>query len=127
MKKLIKNNSSYISTNRSTPRGPKVKYFFLELLFNGLNMNAKRIKLHRAPYFLDVHRSEIFIINEKVLSGYKSRIFKRRLLFFSNNNSIISEIEKKIKSLKIPDEYTGKGIYSPADKYKTLEGKKKRK
>jgi hypothetical protein len=36
--------------------------YFLEILFHGLNYNAKRIKLYRPQYFIDVHKSEVFVV-----------------------------------------------------------------
>lgn len=100
--------------------------YLLELLFHGLNYNAKRIKLSRPQYQVDVHKSELFICNEKAANTFKSRIHKRRLVFFSYDKNLIVNIERKIKSLKMPNVYTGKGIFSRNDFYELKEGKKRK-
>jgi len=100
--------------------------YLLELLFHGLNYSAKRLKQTRPQYLIDVHKSEVFICKENAASTFKSRIHKRRLVFFSHDKNLIINIEKKIKSLKSPNVYTGKGIFSRNDIYALKEGKKRK-
>lgn len=101
----------------------KLNGYLIDILFNGLNYSAKRIKMRRPKYFVDMHRSEIFICNEKAANEFKSRVHKRRLLFFSYNKRLIDAIIAKIKAFRIPDTYTGKGFYTKNDLYKTKKGK----
>jgi len=95
----------------------------VEILFYGFNIHAKRIKRRRAKYFIDVHKSEIFICHEIAANQFKSRIHKRRLLFFSHNSSLLHLIERNIKNFKLPDTYTGKGLYTRTDPFKLKRGK----
>jgi hypothetical protein len=99
--------------------------YTLEIIFHGLNFNAKRLKMRRPSYFIDVHKSEIFVFNENASNTFKSRIFKRRLCFFSFDQQLIHEIYRKVTKLKLPNIYTGKGLFSRTDKYTTKKGKKK--
>lgn len=97
--------------------------FILEILLHGLNFSAKRIKYFRKPYFIDTHKSEIFILKEHIVNEFKSRIHKRRIVFFSYNKSLLDEISRKIKSFRPPNTYTGKGIFARGDLYFTKVGK----
>jgi YHS domain-containing protein len=98
---------------------------YLELLFHGLNYSNKRIKMRRAKYFCDVHRSEVYFCNEKVRNTFKSKVFKRRIIFFSYDTQVIERIKLIITQFKQPNTYTGKGIFSREDLYSTREGKKR--
>jgi len=100
--------------------------YLLEILFHGLNYSAKRIKLRRKPFLIDVHKSEIFVHQEKQGNIAKSRIYKRRLVFFSYDNNYLKKVENYIKKLKEPNTYTGKGLFSRNDKYKVKKVKKKK-
>ncbi len=113
-------------SNRYKPaKEIRKKPYFVEIIFNGLHLNAKRIKRTRLKYFVDVHRSELFYIVEKVRQNIKSRVYKRRLLFFSYNSHVLTELVKKVKLFRVPDLYTGKGLYARTDKYKKKQGKGK--
>jgi len=101
--------------------------FLLEILFHGLNFNAKRIKYRRPKYFIDVHKSEIFTCDEVAANVFKSRVHKRRLLFFSYDRHLLTRIEKVIKEFKLPDAYTGKGLFSRQDPYILKQGKTRKK
>jgi hypothetical protein len=79
--------------------------------------------MYRPKYFIDVHKSEIFIVQEKATNVFKSRVHKRRLVFFSFDHHLLRKIERKIKEFKLPDMYTGKGLFSREDPYKTKPGK----
>jgi len=100
--------------------------YLLEILFHGLNFNSKRTKPKRPQYQIDVHKSEVFICKEKAAHTFKSRIHKRRIVYFSHDQHLIKSLEKKIKSLKMPNPYTGKGLYSRMDDYILKEGKKRK-
>lgn len=115
-----KKNRLLFSTNKSSG-------FILEILFHGLNFNAKRIKMFRPKYFIDVHKSEIFIFHEKASHEFKSRIHKRRLFFFSFNKNLLKIIKTKIKEFRFPNIYTGKGIFEIHDSYQVKEGKVRKK
>ncbi len=97
--------------------------FFLEILLHGLNFNAKRIKYYRPAYFIDTHKSEIYILKETIVNDFKSRVHKRRLLFFSYNKVLLHNLCKKIKEFRPPNTYTGKGIFAREDIYFTKVGK----
>ena len=97
--------------------------FILEILLHGLNFSAKRIKYGRKPYFVDTHKSELFILKEHMANEFKSRVHKRRILFFSYNKSLLDELSKKIKSFRPPNTYTGKGIFARGDTFYTKIGK----
>jgi len=112
-----------IATHKATIK--KENGFHLELLFHGLNYNMKRIRLFRPKYFIDVHKSEVYICNELAANSFKSRVHKRRLIFFSFDNDLIEKIKVKIKAFKMPNLYTGKGIYTRTDSYVIKEGKKR--
>jgi hypothetical protein len=103
----------------------KKKGFILELLCHGLNYSNKRLKMKRPAFNIDVHKSELFICHEAVVKTYKSRLHKRRLLFFSFDKKVLSQLEAIIKKLRLPNIYTGKGIYARTDLYITKKIKKK--
>lgn len=100
--------------------------YILEIIFHGLNYSAKRIKLYRKSFLVDVHKSEIFICKEPLTTEVKSRIYKRRLVFFSYKKSEIKYMEKYLKEFKKPNSYTGKGIFSRNDNYHTKKAKKRK-
>lgn len=126
------NNSLFIKSNNNFHSHIKIHSvkkdngFLLEILFHGLNYSAKRTKLARAKYHLDVHKAEVFICDEKPNNIFKSRIYKRRLLFFSYDQHLIHRIERVIKEIKSPNIYTGKGLFSREDLYTLKEGKKRK-
>jgi hypothetical protein len=97
--------------------------FLLEIIFNGLNLSAKRLKLNRSKYKIDVHRAEKFICKEHTANSFKSRVHKRRLVFFSYDRRLLYKISYSIKRLKLTDVYTGKGLFSRTDRYKKKIGK----
>jgi hypothetical protein len=101
--------------------------YLLEILFHSLNFHTKRIKLRRPRYFIDLHKSELLICNEKSANLFKSRVYKRRLIFFSFNKHLINSLERKIKEFKLPDAYTGKGLFSRTDPYIKKRGKIRKK
>jgi hypothetical protein len=137
MQKSFKVNES--TNTLLIPRNISMNYFFkghslekkcgflLEILFHGLNFNAKRIIFRRPKYFVDVHQSNLFICNELAANQFKSRVFKRRLLFFSYDRYLLDRIALKIKEFKLPDSYTGKGLFSRTDQYKIKKGKVRKK
>ena len=104
------------SSNRNKPR-------ILEILFHGLNLSAKRRKLRRLTYQVDVHKSELFICPQNYKTEYKSRIYRRRLILVSNYPNILDSIGRFIKKFKSPDTYTGKGLFFRTDNYKVKKGK----
>jgi hypothetical protein len=99
--------------------------FLLEIIFHGLNYSAKRVSRERPSYILDLHKSEVAICEEPVAKSFASRIHKRRLLFFSYDKQLIFKIGKIIKHLKLPNPYTGKGLFSREDSYVIKKGKKR--
>jgi hypothetical protein len=99
----------------------------LEIIFHGLNYSSKRIKLYRKNFLVDVHKSEIFICKESLTSVVKSRIYKRRLVFFSYEKKNINNIENYIKAFKLPNSYTGKGLFSRHDDYNIKKIQKRKK
>lgn len=125
---FVNNKTRLLSNIKSSQNG-----YIAELIFNGLNFSAKRTKRSskyksgfKPEYLLDLHKAEIFTIKESIIKPYQSRIFKRRLVFFSFNNKIIRNIVSLIKKLRLTNIYTGKGIYSRTDIYKTKSVKKKK-
>ena len=130
---FLTTSSRKIFTNKFTPSQlstkkismQKVNGYTLELLFHGLNYHLKRTKLYRNKFYLDVHKSELHICHEATANTFKSRVFKRRLVFFSFDKKIIDRLRVVIKAFKVPDRYTGKGILTPDDTYDLKEGKKR--
>jgi len=130
----VQNNNSLFIANKekiyshlsSSYIKRKENGYLLEILFHGLNYNAKRLKPLRPKYHLDVHKSELFICDELAANTFKSRIHKRRLVFFSHNRNLLDNIERKIKSFKMPNLYTGKGLFARTDSYIIKEGKKRK-
>ena len=104
----------------------KEKGFLLELLFHGFNFSSRRLKINRLKYSIDTHKSELFICYENETNSFKSRIHKRRLLFFSYDKYLLKNMEETIKKFKMPDVYTGKGIFERNDPY-IIKHRKKRK
>jgi hypothetical protein len=100
--------------------------YILEIIFHGLNYSAKRLKLYRKNFLVDLHKSEIFICKESQKTEVKSRIYKRRLVFFSYEKTNINNIENYIKVLKKPNSYTGKGLFSRNDLYNTKKVQKRK-
>ena len=111
--------------NQYTKDIRKINGFFLEILFHSLNYSAKRIHRKRTPYFLDLHKSEITIFKSPITNIYKNRVYKRRLIYFTYNNHLFIDIQRKIISLRTPNIYTGKGLYKRDDIYFTKKVKKK--
>lgn len=107
-------------------KNQKKNGFFFEVFLYGLNFSAKRLKLYKKPFYIDVHRSHRKIFFERKSSLFKTRIYKRRLLFFSFYKSIMNEIFKILRPYRPLNIYTGKGLLLRGDKYKTKRGKKKR-
>lgn len=101
--------------------------YLVEILFHGFNYSAKRYSPKRPKYYIDTHRSEIFIINETSSMTFKSQIHKRRLLFFSYDHREAFNISKYIKELKSPNIYTGKGIFTREDSYIIKKTRKRKK
>lgn len=101
--------------------------YLVEILFHGFNYSAKRYSPKRPKYYIDTHRSEIFIINETSSMTFKSQIHKRRLLFFCYDHKESFNITKYIKELKSPNIYTGKGIFAREDNYIIKKRRKRRK
>lgn len=125
---LINDNNSLLTpiNQRSLPsiRPSEInKTRTLEILFHGLNLSAKRRKLRRLTYQVDVHKSELFICPQNYETEYKSRIFRRRLILISNHPNILDSIGRFIKKFKSPDTYTGKGLFFRTDNYKVKKGK----
>jgi len=111
------------NTKRLIQKEVLSKLVYLEIIIHGLNFHLKRIKMYRPKYYLDFHKSEILIMDEKPAENYKSRIYKRRLLLCSYNSQKITRISKLIKQFKQPDEYTGKGVIFRNELYKIKPGK----
>jgi hypothetical protein len=97
-----------------------------EILFHGFNFSSKRIKLGRLKYFVDTHKSEVFICDEPVAGTFKSRVHKRRLIFFSYDDHLVNTIAKLTKEFRLPDSYTGKGLFERNDSYNIKERKKRK-
>jgi hypothetical protein len=100
--------------------------YLSEILFHGLNYSTKRVKYFRPSYQVDVHKSEVFVCDEHAANTFKSRIHKRRLVFFSYDQNLIKTIQKKIIGFKMPNSYTGKGLFERNDTYTLKEGKKRK-
>jgi hypothetical protein len=105
----------------------KTNGYIAEIIFHGLNYSAKRKKMYRKKFLVDVHKSEILICKEPLTTTVKSRIYKRRLVFFSFDKQKINHVEKYLKEFKEPNSYTGKGLFSRTDKYKIKKVNKKKK
>lgn len=99
----------------------------IEILFHGLNLSAKRTKRKRPKFQVDVHKSEIFICHQKIDANYSSRIHKRRILLYVEHPAISQNITHIIKQFKIPDTYTGKGLFTRNQSYHVKKGKENRK
>jgi hypothetical protein len=119
------NIDSYFK-NQYTKNRRKMNGFFLEVLFHSLNYSAKRIHRKRTAYFLDLHKSEINIFNSATNKKFKNRVYKRRLIYFTFSNKVGIDIQRKVLSLRLPNIYTGKGLYKRNDIYHTKKVKKKR-
>jgi hypothetical protein len=127
-----KSNTLFLANKENTFSGSslknskyKVKGYLLEILLHGLNYSAKRVKRFRPSFILDLHKSETLICLPSIASPVKFRIHKRRLIFFSHDRQLLHNIEKTIKEFKLPNIYTGKGLFSRNDSYKLKKGKKR--
>src|SRR5271163_3313171 len=75
-----KTNTILVSTKQNKiasfikPIKQKHNGFLIEMLFHGFNYSAKRLKLFRSKYYIDTHKSEIFICEEPAAITFKSRI-----------------------------------------------------
>lgn len=101
----------------------KHKGSLIELIFFGLNYNAKRIKFFRKPYVLDLQKSHKIKIDESRISQLKTKIFKRRILFWSYERSKIKELTDLLKSKRPQNSYSGHGLIARNDKYSVKPGK----
>jgi hypothetical protein len=100
--------------------------YLIEILFHGFNFSAKRLKLTRQKYYIDTHKSEVFFCDESIANNFKSRVHKRRLIFFSYDHHLLYRLGETIKQFKKPDVYTGKGLFERNDSY-VIKQRKKRK
>jgi len=101
---------------------------FLEFVFYGLNYHNKRVyHSQRLIFYVDVHRSHKFFIHEPITKSYKTRIHKRRILIFTLNKVMADRFRAVIKNFRMPNVYTGKGIYVKDDFYKIKTGKVRKK
>jgi len=123
---LILPNKSTLNVSVPSAVKEKTNGYLSEILFHGFNFSSKRLKLHRLRTKLDTHKSEVYISIEPVTSTYKSRVYKRRLVFFSYDYDLLNKIQNSIKSFKIPNAYTGKGLLERNDSY-NIKKKRKRK
>jgi len=100
--------------------------YMFEILFHGFNFSSKRYRLRRLKYYVDVHKSELYICPESVTSTFKSRVYKRRLIFFSYDHDLIYNIQKSIKAFQPPNVYSGKGLFERNDSYIVKKRRKRR-
>jgi len=117
-------HNNLLSSNKTIKE--KHNGFLCEILFHGFNFSAKRFRLFQNKYFIDTHKSEVFICEEPMSNVFKSRVHKRRLIFFSYDHDLLNNIEKTIKAFKIPDSYTGKGLFERKDTYNIKQRKKRK-
>jgi hypothetical protein len=99
--------------------------YHLDLIFYSLNYSIKKPRRLRWFFRVSVHKSEVYICNLNLTTPIKSRIHKRRLIFFSFNEELIQQIRRIIRKFRYPDTYTGKGIYEYGDNYFIKPGKKR--
>jgi len=130
---LTKDKNTLFTSEKNTPLlsmnkliNSKKKGYLLEILFHGFNFSARRLRLLRSKYTVDTHKSEIYVCDEPITTTIKSRVHKRRLIFFSYDSHLLHQLEKAIKDFKRPDAYTGKGLFERNDSY-TIKQRKKRK
>jgi hypothetical protein len=101
---------------------------FLEFVFFGLNYHNKRVFHSRQLiFYIDIHRSHKFFLHEPLVKPYKTRIHKRRILLFTLDKLLADRFRKVIKSFRMPNVYTGKGIYLKDDIYNVKTGKVRKK
>ena len=131
---MNKNNSILVSkkTEKSFAFSFQNRIFrywnFLEFVFYGLNYHNKRVyHSQRLIFYVDVHRSHKFFIHEPITKSYKTRIHKRRILIFTLNKIMADRFSAVIKKFRMPNVYTGKGIYLKNDNYKVKTGKVRKK
>lgn len=95
----------------------------IELIFFGLNYNAKRVRYNRKPFLLDLQKSHKIKVDESRVSLVKTKVFKRRLLLFSfDKNSLVTLVDL-MKSNRPKNSYSGHGLIAKNDKYETKPGK----
>ena len=99
----------------------------VEMVFFGLNYNAKRIRYARKPYVLDLQKSHKIKVDEKRVSEIKTKVFKRRILFFSYNRNSLLELTNSLKNKRPQNSYSGHGLIERDDKYVTKPGKVRQK
>lgn len=132
----------FFSTNRAFFLSPKSSLFPFQLpslavdkkngymgvlLLFGLNYSAKRLKYYRTPFMLDLHKSHRIIIAEPRCSSIASRIFKRRILFFSYSSQDIKALVNKIQKYQAVDPYSAHGPIALGDRVKRKPGKVRQK
>jgi hypothetical protein len=126
----IDNNSLLISKNigithriynliKNTIRKVR-KGKFLELFLFGLSFNAKKAK-RTGAIDMELHMSKKLrlYIPKYVIT----RVFKRRLLFFSFNHEIIDEIRRFLLNMRLVNNYTGLGVRTRNVRIKIKKGK----
>lgn len=101
----------------------KNKGELVELIFFGLNYNAKRVRYQRKPFLLDLQKSHKIKVDESRISEIKTKIFKRRLLLFSFDKNKLISLINLLKSNRPMNSYSGHGLISRTDKYATKPGK----
>lgn len=108
-----------INFNRST----QVNGELIELIFFGLNYNAKRVKFQRKPFLLDLQKSHKIRVEEERVSQIKTKIFKRRLLLYSYDKNNLIRLVSLLKASRPINNYSGHGVIGRSDSYFTKPGK----
>jgi ribosomal protein L6P/L9E len=120
---LFNNTPKYFLVQKADNKFPTVIHPYKKiLLLKGLGIKASYNKL-KSILYLKLGFSHISFI--KVNPGIFIRIKKKFIFFQSLNKSKLGNIVLKIKNLKLPDAYKGKGIWYKTEKIKLKEVKKK--
>ena len=124
---LFANNSKINFWSFEANLANKKRGNLIELIFFGLNYNAKRIKFFRKPYVLDLQKSHKIKVDESRVSLLKTRVFKRRILFWSYDRNKLTELVDLLKEKRPKNSYSGHGLLSRDEKYSVKPGKVRQK
>jgi hypothetical protein len=101
--------------------------YYIEIVLFGLFHTAKRTRMYKLPFHLKLNQSHNVSCYEHPFSSVRTRIFKRRVIFFSNNKSHLVSIVNSLEKRRPADSYHGHGIGIKGHSYSLLEGKVRQK
>lgn len=117
------NSKSFFFSALTKHNRNKISGFYLEIMLFGLFHTAKRTRMYKLPFHLKLNQSHNVSCYELPFSSVRTRIYKRRIVFFSLNKTHLVSIVNSLVTRRPADSYHGHGIGVKGRSYSLLEGK----